>query len=170
MIKKFPIVFLLLITASVLSQQVYESPSNGFKITVPGGWEITKGSTPMVEMVARLSENTSINIVIKQSSAFEGLTIEQAADESFKNTLVDQYSKQFENFSLLESGMTDMNTYRAFYFKYSCNNPNGGTLIAKQYFIISSAKLYIVSSGSPEGDYPYNEPVFIEIINSFTLL
>lgn len=168
-IKSLIIVFIFVLTSSVFSQKVYESPTNGFKITLPDNWEIEKSTNAIVDFTARHDDNTSVNVVVKQSPAFEGLTIEQAADENFKNSLVKQYSEQFKGFKLIESGLGEISTYKAFIFKYSCDNPNGGILFAKQYFLISNSKLYIISTACSESEYSLYEPLFDTIVNSFTL-
>jgi hypothetical protein len=167
--KKILTLIFALITVNTFSQKVYESSANGFKITLPESWEIEKSTNAIVDFTARYDINTSVNVVVKQSPAFEGLTIEQAADDNFKNSLVQQYSEQFKGFNLIESGLGEMGTYKAFIFKYSCDNPNGGILFAKQYFLISNSKLYILSTGCSEKEYSLYEPLFDTIVNSFTL-
>lgn len=165
-------IFILIYVFTSFSQEAYRSEANAFVITFPAGWTGERGSTDIIDVIARdgEKENISINIVVRQNAAFDGITIEQAVDDKFKQTIIDQYTAQFDNFVMLENGITDMAIYKSFYIKYSCDIPAGGKLIAKQYFLINSSKLYIISTGAPEADYPAYEPIFNSTVNSFAFI
>lgn len=166
------VTILLTIALSVNAQEVYRSEANAFMITLPAGWSAEPGQSAMVDIIARSPEspNISINVVVRESTVFDSLNIESAVDERFKNSIIDQYTKQFTNFVLLENGFTDVGSYRAFYIKYSCAMPEGGLFMAKQYFLINTSKLFIISTGSPEPVYSVHEPTFNEIVNSLKFI
>lgn len=163
---------LIILQGSLISQESYRSEANAFVMTFPAGWTGERGENDVIDVIARdpEKENISVNVVVRQNPAFEGITIEQAVDDKFKQTIMEQYRAQFDNFVMLENGITDMAIYRAFYIKYSCSIPTGGTLIAKQYFLINASKLYIISTGAPEADYPAQESLFNGIVNSFAFI
>jgi hypothetical protein len=152
----------------VCSQEVYRSEANAFMITFPAGWTAEQGTAP-VDVIARSADNpvTSVNIIVRESPAFENLTIETAVDDNFKNSIIEQYKVQFINFVLIESGFTDVSSYKTFYMIYTSDLPGGGTFKSKQYFLLNSSKLFIISTGSAEPDYTSIEPAFNEIVNSF---
>jgi hypothetical protein len=166
------VIFIFALTSFTHAQEVYRSEDNAFMITFPAGWTAEQG-TPPVDVIARSAENpvTSVNIIVRESPAFENLTIETAVDEKFKNSIIEQYSAQFTNFVLIDNGFTDVSSYRAFYIKYTADNSVGtGRLLAIQYFLINSSKLYVISTGSPEADYSLNESMFNEIVSSFKFI
>lgn len=170
--KKLSAILLFILTLcsysyEAYSQEVYRSETNSFMISFPEGWEITKISTN-IDFIAWYDVNVNVNVAVKQSTVLKGLTIEEAADENFKNTMIRQYEKEVENFVLLESGIDSAGSHKAFYMKYTGKMPGeDGILMAKQYFLISDSKMYVITTGSPEAGYLFHESMFNEIVSSF---
>lgn len=168
--KQFLIVFLIFISLPLFAQQEYQSDTNSFKITFPSAWTVTKGTQPMVDVSSTPDGITSINIVVQYNPLYANLSIEQLANEEFKESLVSQYEKAFTNFVLLNSGLDSTGAYTFYNFNYSADMPTGGRLLANQYFTLRNSKLYIISTGTPADESLKNELIFSQALKSFTFI
>ncbi|MBZ0204669.1 MAG: DUF1795 domain-containing protein [Ignavibacteria bacterium] len=164
--KKQILLFLLLVSSSAFSQQVFESKVNTFTITFPDDWTIDKSKT-IPEVSAIKGDSYSMNLAVKKNAIFEGKTLEDFGLESLKQIILNEFEKRLKDFVLVDYGNTEVNTNPACYFKYSFTK-DSVKLIAKQYLMIKNGKMYIVTVACKEEDYKSGERLLEEIVNSFT--
>ncbi len=163
---KKAVIVLLFSISLVYSQQVYQSQLNGFKITYPDDWEIVKDENSGKEISGK-SGAADVNVVVKENKSFANKTIEQIADENFKNALVEMYSSIFDNFELLKSEFVSLNGNSAYSFSYKCDLFGEHKLLSIQYFLVNNSRLYGITAACPEEFFKPNEKIMGDIINSF---
>lgn len=166
MLKYLSISFFL-ITTSVFSQQGFISEEYGFQISFPDGWSVEKGTVSMVAVIARLNNNTSINVVVQDRDISKENNIALIDVEKFKEDLEEKYKEHFKNYKTVDFGRATVNIYNSIYFIYNCEF-NGNTLRVKQYFLFKENKIYVISTGCLESEfYNFFEVPFKETVNSF---
>jgi len=161
------LIFVLIFSSTLLSQQIFKSTEYGVEMTFPDGWTVEKGTLSMVVLIARLNATTSINIVVQENAEWKDYTVDKIEPEKFRVNLEKKYSAYFTNFRTLDYGKVKVSAYEALYYSYNCDI-NNETIRANQYFLIKDDKMYVISSGCLDSEYlNFFEVLFNETINTF---
>ena len=159
------IIGLFIIAGTLYSQQEYISEANGFKITFPSDWELEKNSGSM-EVKGKLSV-TDVYVVVKEHNDFKNKSINEVANDDFKNALVEQYSSLFDNLTVINSGLTTFNGYDAYRFSYTCDLFSDIKLVSTHYFLVHNSRLFAVKTSSTADQYPKDEKMINDVLSSF---